>query len=301
MELSYLFLYLVLILLILAGGICLFKRDQENLPPGSLGWPYIGETIEFLKAENFVYDRMKQHSPDIFKTKILGEETAVICGPNGNKFLFSNYHNIFTAFRPHSMQKLFRSYNNHAATPVNITRDAEVQVMRAPGFLKPEALVGYVGKMDSITQQQMRIYWEGKDEVKALSLAKTLTLTLACNFFLGTEDPEHVARVNRSFYDITLGMHSIPVNFPGTKFYKASKAAAAVRKELRAVIGEKKAAMASGEQMVDILSHMIVATDGSGYVGERPDIYHKVLAGVYFSFCVFWGFASLVGPVTQQT
>jgi hypothetical protein len=33
---------------------------------------------------------MNKYSPDIFKMEILGEETAVICGPKGHKFLFSN-------------------------------------------------------------------------------------------------------------------------------------------------------------------------------------------------------------------
>ncbi|GLT76055.1 hypothetical protein SLA2020_477360 [Shorea laevis] len=309
MEISLLLASLVFIL-----SICLFafwrrSTGPKNLPPGSLGWPIMGESLEFLfgKPENFVFDRMRKYSPDIFKTKILGEETAVICGPNGHKFLFSNEHKLFTAFRPHSMQKMFRSYQ--AAAPAQITRDEESKVIRSPGFLKPEALVRYLGKMDSITQEQMQKNWEGNDEVKAYPLAKTLTLTLACRFFLGIDNPERIARLVRRFDDISVGMHSITVNFPGTVFYRANRAAAAVRKELRAVINEKKAAMATGTPMQDILSHMIMATDPSGkhmpeaeiadkimgllvagystvattmaffmkYVGERPEIYNKVL------------------------
>ncbi|XVE89409.1 hypothetical protein DITRI_Ditri19aG0199400 [Diplodiscus trichospermus] len=311
-----LFLTLVLapIVLTLVAMFTLRARPRssgaKDLPPGSMGWPIMGETMEFLfgNPEKFVFDRMKKYSPHIFKTKILGEETAVICGPDGHKFLFSNEQKLFTAFRPHSMQKIFRSYQ--AAAPAQIARDAEAKILRSPGFLKPEALVRYLGKMDSITQQQMQRYWQGKDEVKAFPLAKTLTLTLACRFFLGTDDPERISRLLNNFDDITLGMHSIPVNFPGTIFYQANRAAAAIRRELRQVIKEKKAAMATGTAMQDILSHMIVASDPSGkymaeaeiadkimgllvagystvatamtffmkYVGERPDIYAQILA-----------------------
>ncbi|XWS11496.1 hypothetical protein CRYUN_Cryun37aG0003400 [Craigia yunnanensis] len=313
MELSLIVL-LAAIVLTLIAIFALRPRSRlsgaKDLPPGSLGWPILGETVEFLfgKPEKFVFDRMNKYSPDIFKTKILGEETAVICGPDGHKFMFSNEQKLFTAFRPHSMQKLFRSYQ--AAAPVQIARDAEAKILRSPGFLKPEALVRYLGKMDSITQQQMQKYWEGKDEVKAFPLAKTLTLTLACRFFLGTDDPERISRLVSNFDDITLGMHSIPVNFPGTISYRANRAAVAIRRELIEVIKEKKTAMATGAPMQDILCHMIVATDPSGkympeaeiadkimgllvagystvatamtffmkYVGERPKIYAKILA-----------------------
>lgn len=306
------FFFLSLVPVILLVSIFAYTRsskDSKNLPPGSLGWPIMGQTVEFLfgKPEKFVFDRMRKYSPDIFKTKILGEETAVICGPSGHKFLFSNDQKIFTAFRPHSMQKIFRSYQ--AAAPDQISRDAEAKILRSPGFLKPEALVRYLGKMDSITQQQLHTHWEGKDVVKAFPLAKTLTLSLACRFFLGTDDPERIARLVSNFDDITTGMHSIPVNFPGTLFNKANKAAASIRKELRKIIQEKKAAMADGAPMQDILSHMIVVTDPSGkympeaeiadkimgllvagystvatamtffmkYIGERPDIYQRIL------------------------
>ncbi|KAL5577841.1 hypothetical protein UlMin_019540 [Ulmus minor] len=315
METLYLLL-LSLCSLFLALTVFIFKGkssdEAKKLPPGSMGWPIIGETIEFLfgKPENFVFKRMNKYSPDIFKTNILGEKTAVICGPNGHKFLFSNEQKYFTAFRPHSMQRMFRSYKEPAAAKVQHGRDEEAKVLRSPGFLKPEALVRYLGKMDSITQEQMKKHWEGNKEVKAYPLTKTLTLSLACRFFLGIDEPERIARLVENFDAVTVGMHSLILNIPGTIFYKATKAANNIRKELKVVIGEKKAAMAAGTPMQDILTHMIVATDPSGkhmaeaeiadkimglltagystvatamaffmkYVGERPDIYQKVLA-----------------------
>ncbi|KAK2988063.1 hypothetical protein RJ640_002004 [Escallonia rubra] len=318
MEIFALSLTLALIGLSLLLTVFLFKRRSDggetNLPPGSFGWPIMGETIEFLfgKPENFVGDRMKKYSSDIFKTKILGEKTAVICGPNGHKFLFSNEQKLFTVFRPHPMQRLFRSYKTAAAAPPPAQAPPsvtdETKVIRQPGFLKPEALARFLGGMDAITQQQLKIHLEGKDQIKAFPLSKTITLTLSCRFFMGIDNPERIARLVNHFDDVTVGMHSIITNIPGTIFYKATKAAAAIRKELLEVIKEKKAAMATGAPMQDILSHMIVAADPAGkfmpeaevadkimglvvagystvattiaflmkYVGEAPEIYNKI-------------------------
>ncbi|GMI93218.1 cytochrome P450, family 716, subfamily A, polypeptide 1 [Hibiscus trionum] len=315
MELSPLVFILLLALVVIFVATFAFRpkprsSGAKELPPGTFGWPIMGETLQFLfgNPENFVFSRMRKYSPHIFKTKIMGEETAVICGPEGHKFLFSNEQKLFTAFRPHTTQKLFRSYQSSAA--VQISREEETKVFRSPGFLKPEALVRYLGKMDAITQQQMKKYWENRDQVKAFTLSKTLTLTLACRFFLGIDEPERISRLVNYFDDITVGMHSLPLDFPGTAFHKANKAAAAIRRELKEVIKEKKAAMVAGAAMQDVLCHMIVATDEAGkfmaeaeiadkimgllvagystvatamtffmkYVGERPDIYAKILS-----------------------
>lgn len=303
------------------------KNDGRRirLPPGSFGWPVIGETMEFLfsKPEKFVGDRMNKYSPDIFKTKILGEKTAVICGPNGHKFLFSNDQKLFTAFRPHPTQKLFRSYQTPAPAPAAADQNPrnndseESKVIRQPGFLKPEALKKCLGKMDSISQQLLQTHWGkgGKKIVQAYPLAKTVTLTLSCLFFLGIDNPERISRLVKHFDDVTLGLHSVVLNVPGTTFYRARKAAAAVRKELLHVIKEKKEAMSTSGPMQDILSHMIVSSGSHvteveiadkimglvvagystvatvivfvmKYVGERPDIYDKIRAGNYYFFFI---------------
>lgn len=293
------------------------SKREAKLPPGSFGWPVLGETVEFLfgKPEKFVGDRMKKYSADIFKTKILGEKTVVICGPAGHKFLFSNELNYFTAFRPHAMQHLFRSYkeNKPAAPPAasTVKPTDESKAIRQPGFLKPEALMRFLGVMDSIAQQQLEAHCKNKSIVKVHPLAKNTTLTLACHFFLGINNPDRVARLVNHFDDVTVGMHCLMINLPGTIFYKANTAANAIRKELLSVIEEKKRAIESGSPMRDILTHMIAFRDPTGqpmpeleladkmmglltagystvattitflmkYVGLNPEVYEKIRAG----------------------
>ncbi|GMP71516.1 hypothetical protein CsSME_00029879 [Camellia sinensis var. sinensis] len=125
------------------------------------------------------------------------------------------------------------------------------------------------------------------------------------------ENPNCIVRLVRYFDDVTLGLHSIMVNFPSTNFYRVGKAADAIRRELMAMVRERRATMVGGRGAMkqDILSHMIVVSDPTGkgmgeaeiadkmmgllvagyanvavtisffmkFVGESPDIYNKVL------------------------
>ncbi|KAK4347435.1 hypothetical protein RND71_033774 [Anisodus tanguticus] len=304
----------VLIFSLILTAILYQNHSSKNtkLPPGSFGWPVLGETIEFLfsKPEKFVSDRMNKYSPDIFKTRIMGEKTAVICGPSGHKFIFSNEEKLFTAFRTHSMQRIFRSYQSKHPSPSFAPPPSQsTRVIRQPGFLKPEALARYLGKMDSITKELLQSHWEGKNEIKTYPFAKILTLTLANRFFLGsTNNSERIAKLVNYFDDITSGLHAMILNVPGTAFHRANKAAIAVRRELIGVIKDKREEIANGVKMQDILCHMIVVKDSNGklmgeneiadkimgllvagystvattiaflmkYVGERPDIYEKI-------------------------
>ncbi|KAF5947969.1 hypothetical protein HYC85_013926 [Camellia sinensis] len=291
MELIYLFV----ILSFLSTLITIFSlrhrsNDSVKLPPRSFGWPIIGESIEFLfgKPKLFLNYWLKKYSQEIFKTKIFGEKTTVICGPNGNKFLFSNERKIFTGFLPHSKKRLFplSKFEPAAAPPVpplhavaSVAADDVKEVIRTPGFFKPEALSSYLGIIDSISQQHLKTHWEGKDELKVYRLAKTLTLSISCQIFLGMENPNRIARLVHYFDDVTLGLDSIMVNFPGTNFYRAGKVADAIQRELMAVVRERRAAMVGGGGAMkqDILSHMIVVSDPTGKGIGEAEIADKMM------------------------
>ncbi|KAL0442372.1 UNVERIFIED_CONTAM: putative ribose-5-phosphate isomerase 4, chloroplastic [Sesamum latifolium] len=56
------------LLLVALSLVFIFRRRNDGdakLPPGSFGWPILGESVEFLfgKPEKFVGDRMKKYSP----------------------------------------------------------------------------------------------------------------------------------------------------------------------------------------------------------------------------------------------
>ncbi|WJZ98928.1 hypothetical protein VitviT2T_017417 [Vitis vinifera] len=70
--------------------------SKKKLPPGEMGLPWIGETVEFYKAqrryrlyEEFIQPRIAKYGK-IFKTSLMGSPTVVVNGEEANRFFLSN-------------------------------------------------------------------------------------------------------------------------------------------------------------------------------------------------------------------
>ncbi|RVW25710.1 Beta-amyrin 28-oxidase [Vitis vinifera] len=257
------------------------KSSGINLPPGKMGFPFIGESLEFLRMgrkgtpERFIQDRMAKYSTQIFKTCLLGEPTAVVCGAAGNKLLFSNENKLVTSWWPRSVEKIFPSSLQTS------TKEESMKTRKLlPAFLKPEALQKYVGIMDSIAKWHLDNHWDLNETVTVFPLAKQYTFMVACRLFLSIDDPKHIAKFANPFHILAAGVMSIPINFPGTPFNRAIKAADSVRKELRAIIKQRKIQVLAGKSSSskhDILSHMLTTTDENGQFLNEMDIADKIL------------------------
>lgn len=140
------------------------KKGALNLPPGSYGWPILGETGEFLRAgldgtpDKFIKERMEKYkSHDVFKTSIMGEHMAVLCGAGGNKFLFSNENKLVTVWWPSSVRKLLGPCL--ATSP----GDEGKQMRKMVSYLvTPDAFTRlYIKTMDLVSQQHINTHWQG--------------------------------------------------------------------------------------------------------------------------------------------
>ncbi|XP_057980261.1 beta-amyrin 28-monooxygenase-like [Malania oleifera] len=186
----------------LPGG----NHNNDNLPPGNMGWPVVGEKLITHRM------MMKNHPPKkVFKTSLqLGEPTAVPCSATGNKSLWWP---------------------------------------RSVGKANPSSLQTWT-KGESI-----------KEHVRVYPLGNRFTLTMACKVLLSIEDPnDHIAKIWGPIHVLGAGVILIPVNFPRTAYNRAIKVAEMIRKELKAIMKERKIMELVGKQE-DILSHMLTTKD----------------------------------------
>ncbi|XP_058228076.1 beta-amyrin 28-monooxygenase-like [Rhododendron vialii] len=252
----------------------------SNLPPGSTGFPMVGESLEFLSTgwkghpEKFVFDRIARYSSSVFKTSLLGSPTVMFCGAAGNKFLFSNENKLVQVWWPSSVDKVFPT-----ATQTS-SKEAAIRLRKMlPNFLKADALQRYIGIMDGIAQRHFATDWENKDQVVVFPLTKHYTFWIACRLFLSVEDPSHVAKFEDPFSGLVAGIFSVPIDLPGTPFNRAIKASNFIRTELVAIIKQRNLDLAEGKASPtqDILSHMLSTSDENGKFMHEADIADKIL------------------------
>lgn len=247
------------------------KKNNVKLPRGKFGWPVIGETLDFYLSnkrghpEKFVVDRMKNYSSEVFKTSLIGEKIAVLCGPSGNKLIFSNENKLVKSWIPQSMQKMLCIPESNTKLRNNLSE-----------FLKPEALKKYIHVMDYNVRQHLDHDWAPNQTLKVFPLAKKFTFSLICRLFLGIEDPTQMAKLDDQFAHVTPGFLSLPINIPGTAFSNAIKACKSIRRELRKIIRQQRLYLSEKEKDSEttnhFLSHILFATDDDNKFTSEDEI-----------------------------
>ncbi|MBA0808152.1 hypothetical protein Gohar_023911, partial [Gossypium harknessii] len=82
-------------------------KSETQLPPGSMGWPYIGETLQLYSRDPNVFFASKQRRyGEIFKTHILGCPSVMLASPEAARFVLVTQAHLFKPTYPHSKERL---------------------------------------------------------------------------------------------------------------------------------------------------------------------------------------------------
>ncbi|KAK9079012.1 hypothetical protein SSX86_000681 [Deinandra increscens subsp. villosa] len=257
--------------------------STHNLPPGSFGWPFLGETLAFVRAqrdgapEKFVRERIEKYgSPLVFKTSLLGHRMAVFCGAEGNKFLYGNENKVVASWWPEAIGTVF----GKCLVTSSSGEEARWLRKRMLPFLAPDALSNrYSAAMDTITRLHIQNQWEGKSELKVFDTVKPYLFELACRLFLSLDDPKHAAELGSLFIAVLKGLGELPIDIPGTRFYQAKRAAIAIKKQLIMIIKQRKLVLNQENvpSFEDLLSHLLVSSDENGRFLTEMEIANNIL------------------------
>ncbi|KAH9606389.1 hypothetical protein KSS87_004611 [Heliosperma pusillum] len=255
-----------------------------DLPPGSMGWPIIGETFQFVSnPEKFIQERRQKYSPDIFKTSIIGEKVIILCGPSANKFIFANENKLFTFWLPPSVAAVL------AVTNIDFTSASMNLVsIEAHKLLKAESLQDMVPIMDVESRQHLDTHWTTKNELKIHPLAQMFTFSLSCRLFINCT-PEQVKQLFSYFSGMNGGGICFKINFPGTEYYQSRKREKALRMHLTEIIKQRKLEItkkedASFDGYQDLLTRILISCKLNGLTIKDKELASRIISLLFASF-----------------
>ncbi|GMY10433.1 taxadiene 5-alpha hydroxylase-like [Fagus crenata] len=154
----------------------------------------------------------------------MGSPTVVIIGQAGNKFILRAEDDVFAAKQP----------------VTEVYWDSQVSVKGAMmSFLKPESLQNYVKEMDELVKRLLLIETKETDTIKAVTFMKKLTFTIAFNILFGIKDECTKEALLEDFNLVFKAIWSLPVNFPGTVYWRGLKARSRIVDRILPILRKK--------------------------------------------------------------
>ncbi|RDX60088.1 Abscisic acid 8'-hydroxylase 1 [Mucuna pruriens] len=295
------------------------KGRDLPLPPGTTGWPFIGETFQMYSQDPNVFfaTKIKRYG-SMFKSHILGYPCVMISNPEAAKFVL-NKAQLFKPTFPASKERMLGKqaiFFHQGAYHANLRR----LVLRT---FMPEAIKDILSDIESIAQSCLKS-WEGKLITTFLEM-KTFTFNVALLSIFGKDEILCGEDLKRCYYTLERGYNSMPINLPGTLFHKAMKA----RKELAEIFAQiistrrnmkqdhndllgsfmsEKAGL-TDEQIADnIIGVIFAARDTTAtvltwivkYLGENPSVLEAVTLRPFMTNKSNWYLKNLLVGTLQE-
>jgi cytochrome P450 len=255
-------------------------------PPGHLGLPLLGETLDFLRDPAFSEKRQQRYG-SVFKTHLFGQPTLVMIGPEANRFLLTHENQYFVSSLPPSTKALL------GPDSLSLQMGAIHQKRRKllSQAFQPRILADYIAPMEQITWEYLH-RWENMSPLTWYPQIKTYTLDIACKLLVGVEGASQ-RQLGKSFEVWLDGLFSVPIPLPWTVFGRALRSRQQLLEAIAQIVQQRQAQADLG---TDTLGLLLQAEDEDGdrlTLDELKDQIltllfagHETLTSAITSFCL---------------
>ncbi|XP_042519761.1 cytochrome P450 90A1 [Macadamia integrifolia] len=238
--------FLYLLFLIIFPCSSRFSFRKLGLPPGNLGLPFVGESLQLISAyktgnpEPFIDDRVKRYG-SLFTTHVFGEPTVFSADPEVNRFVLQNEGKLFESSYPSSISNLLGRHS--------------LLLMRGGLHKRMHSLTMSFGNSTIIRDillvdidRLVRVNLDSwTDHVFLQDEAKKITFALTVKQLMSYDPGEWTETLRKEYLLLIDGFFSLPLPFFFTTYGKAIRARTKVADALRAMVRERRREKEEGE------------------------------------------------------
>uniref|UniRef100_A0A0A0KD08 Uncharacterized protein n=1 Tax=Cucumis sativus TaxID=3659 RepID=A0A0A0KD08_CUCSA len=240
------------------------------LPPGNLGWPFIGNMWSFLRAfkspypDSFMDSFLSRYgNTGMYKAFMFGSPSVIVTSAEACKRVL-NDDEAFGSGWPPSTMKLIGENSFIGISNQEHKRLRRITAAPVNGY---DALATYLTYIEKIVVSSLD-KWGNMGEIEFLTELRKLTFKIIMYIFLSSESETIMEALEREYTMLNLGVRAMAINIPGFAYYKALKA----RKNLEATFGsivrgrrmERERKENSKTMKRDMLDALLEAEDEDG-------------------------------------
>ncbi|GMN37626.1 hypothetical protein TIFTF001_006978 [Ficus carica] len=247
-----------------------------KLPPGSMGWPFIGETLQLYSQDPNIFFASKQKRyGDVFKTHILGCRCVMLASPEAARFVLVTHPHLFKPTYPKSKERLIgpSALFFHQGVYHSQLRKL-VQNSQSPNTLQKR-----VADIKALAISSLESWARGDQVINTFHELKKFSFDVGILSIFGQLDSNYREQLKENYCIVNKGYNSFPTNIPGTTYQKALLARKRLKEILSEIIYEREE-----KKMVekDLLGHLLNFKDENGETLTKDQISDNII-GVLFA------------------
>ncbi|KAG5589377.1 hypothetical protein H5410_039891 [Solanum commersonii] len=217
-----------------------YPKNNGKLPPGSMGWPLLGETIQFFAPNTsfdippFVKERIQRYG-SIFRTSLVGRPVIVSTDPDFNYFIFQQEGKLFPSWYPYTFTEIF-GRQNVGSLHGFMYKYLKNMVLNLFG---PESLKNMLPEVEKIVNNNLK-RWSGQTSVEMKEASAKMIFDITGKKLISFDFENSTENVSENFVAFIKGLISFPLYFPGTAYYKCLEGRKKILKMLKRMLEERK-------------------------------------------------------------
>ncbi|KAL0401205.1 UNVERIFIED_CONTAM: cytochrome [Sesamum latifolium] len=261
------FLYPLLLSLSLSLFVFLLLRAaagrRRRLPPGNLGLPFLGETLQLISAyktenpEPFIDDRVSKYGA-VFTTHVFGEPTVFSADPDTNRFILQNEGRLFESSYPGSISNLLGRHSLLLMRGSLHKRMHSLTMSFANSAIIRDHLLLDIDRLVRLNMDA----WTGR--VLLMEEAKKITFQLTVKQLMSFDPCEWTENLMKEYMLVIEGFFTIPLPIFSTTYRRAIQARGKVAEALSLVVRERRRESERGERKNDMLAALLDDEGGGG-------------------------------------
>ncbi|TYG51959.1 hypothetical protein ES288_D10G303000v1 [Gossypium darwinii] len=260
---AFLLHYLFITAIIFAVSFLLHRSSRHRrlrLPPGNLGLPLVGETLQLIAAyktenpEPFIDERVIRYG-SIFTTHVFGEPTVFSAEPETNRFILQNEGKLFECSYPGSISNLLGKHSLLLMKGSLHKKMHSLTMSFANSSIIKDHLLVDIDRLIRLNLDS----WT--DRVFLMEEAKKITFELTVKQLMSYDPGEWSESLRKEYLLVIEGFFTVPLPLFSTTYRRAIRARTKVAEALSLIVRERRKEYERGAKKNDMLAALLAGDD----------------------------------------